>query len=93
MIWSAAAFIVFMLMGVPIAFSLGSASLVYLVLEGIPVGVIAQRMFTGLDIFPFMAIPFFVLAGELMNSAGITRRLVNLARVFVGRFKGGLGQA
>ena len=92
MIVSVTAFIVFMLLGVPIAFSLGSASLVYLVFEGVSVGLIAQRMFTGIDVFPFMAIPFFVLAGELMNSSGITRRLVNLANVFVGRFKGGLGQ-
>jgi len=81
-----------MVLGVPIAFSLGSASLVYLLTHGVSVGLIAQRMFTGIDVFPFMAIPFFVLAGELMNSAGITKRLVELANVFVGRFKGGLGQ-
>ena len=92
MIVSIAAFIVFMVLGVPIAFSLGSASLVYLVTHGVSVGLIAQRMFTGIDVFPFMAIPFFVLAGELMNSAGITKRLVELANVFVGRLKGGLGQ-
>ncbi len=92
MLWMIFAFFFFLLLGVPIAFSLGSASLVYLILKGVSVGLIAQRMFTGLDVFPFMAIPFFVLAGELMNGAGITKRLVSLASVFVGRFKGGLGQ-
>lgn len=92
MLWMLLAFFFFLLLGVPIAFSLGSASLVYLLFKGVSVGLIAQRMFTGLDVFPFMAIPFFVLAGELMNGAGITKRLVTLASVFVGRFKGGLGQ-
>lgn len=92
MVAAVLAFFAFLMIGVPIAFSLGSASVVYLLLKDISVGLIAQRMFTGLDVFPFMAIPFFVLAGELMNSAGITRRLVNLSTVFVGRLKGGLGQ-
>ena len=92
MLLSVIAFIIFLVLGVPIAFSLGSASVVFLVLKGIPLGLIAQRLFTGIDVFPFMAIPFFVLAGELMNGAGITKRLVSLANVFVGRMKGGLGQ-
>lgn len=86
------AFLFLLAIGVPIAFSLGSASVVYLLLSDVSIGLIAQRMFTGLDVFPFMAIPFFILAGDLMNSAGITKRLVDLATVFVGRFKGGLGQ-
>jgi len=72
-------------------FSLGSSSLIYLLVEGKPIGLVAQRMFTGIDSFPFMAIPFFVLAGELMNRAGISKRLIDLADVFVGRLRGGLG--
>jgi tripartite ATP-independent transporter DctM subunit len=52
--------------------------------------VIAQRMFTGIDVFPFMAIPFFVLAGELMNKSGITTRLVKFSDLFVGHITGGL---
>ncbi len=91
MLISMVSFIVLLLIGVPIAFSLGTASLLFLVSKGITLGLIAQRMFTGIDVFPFMAIPFFVLAGELMNSTGITTRLVNLASVFVGRLRGGLG--
>ncbi len=86
-----AAFIVALLIGVPIAFSLGIASAVFLTVKGgIPLTILAQRMFTGLDVFPFMAIPFFVLAGELMNSSGITKRLVSFADTLVGHLKGGL---
>ena len=91
-LWLAiAAFVLCLLIGVPIAYSLGTASVVYLVLKGVSLGLIAQRLFTGLDSFAFMAIPFFILAGELMNSSGITKRLVNFASLFVGRMKGGLG--
>ncbi|MCX7026466.1 MAG: TRAP transporter large permease [Spirochaetes bacterium] len=85
------AFIIFLLIGVPVSFSLGASSLVYLLQKGISVGLIAQRMFTGLDSFPFMAIPFFVLSGELMNHSGISKRLIRMADVFVGRLRGGLG--
>jgi len=91
MIFAAIAFVLFLFLGVPVSFSLGSSSLVYLLIEGKPIGLIAQRMFSGLDSFPFMAIPFFVLAGELMNRAGISKRLIDLADVFVGRLRGGLG--
>lgn len=85
--------IICMLIGVPIAFSLGLASLAILVFSnGIPLGIIAQRMFTGLDSFPFMAIPFFILAGQLMNSSGITQKIVAFADVLVGHLKGGLAQ-
>ena len=84
-------FVISLIIGVPIAFSLGTASLVYLFLKGVAFDLIAQRMFTGLDSFPFMAIPFFIIAGELMNSSGITKKLVHLADVLVGHIKGGLG--
>lgn len=90
--WSAiAAFTIFILIGVPVAFSLGAAATVYLVLKGVSLGLIATRLFTGLDSFTFMAIPFFILAGELMNSSGITKRLVNFTSIMVGRLRGGLG--
>lgn len=90
--WEAiGAFAIFILIGVPVAFSLGAAATVYLILKGVSLGLIATRLFTGLDSFTFMAIPFFILAGELMNSSGITKRLVNFTSVFVGRLRGGLG--
>lgn len=91
MLLSVVIFVVCLLIGVPVAFSLGAASVSYLLVSGgIPLDIIAQRMFNGLDSFPFMAIPFFVLAGELMNSGGITKRLVNFADTLVGHMKGGL---
>ena len=86
------AFFAFMLIGVPVSFSLGGSTIIFLLQKGITIGLISQRMFTGLDSFPFMAIPFFVLAGGLMNRSGITKRLIKLADVFVGRMRGGLGQ-
>jgi C4-dicarboxylate transporter DctM subunit len=77
--------------GMPIAFSLGVASLATLLLGmKIPLTVMAQRMFTGADSFPLMAIPFFMLAGELMESGGISRRLVDFAHSLVGFVYGGL---
>ena len=63
------AFVLCLLIGVPIAYSLGTASVVYLVLKGVSLGLIAQRLFTGLDSFAFMAIHFFILAG-----AGLRRQ-------------------
>jgi tripartite ATP-independent transporter DctM subunit len=84
-------FILATVIGVPIAFGLAFSAVVYLFVNpSIPMTLIAQRMFTGLDVYPFMAVPFFILAGELMNGAGITKRLVRLADVLVGHMKGGL---
>ena len=84
------AFFLSMLIGIPIAFSLGVGSVVALLVNGSTFSIIASRMFTGIDSFPIMAIPFFVLAGELMNATGITKRLVRLSDVLVGHLKGGL---
>jgi C4-dicarboxylate transporter DctM subunit len=91
MVLTIIAFVVFLVIGVPVSFSLGASCLLFLIQKGIPIGLISQRMFTGLDSFPFLAIPFFVLSGELMARTGITKRLVRLADVFVGRMRGGLG--
>jgi len=83
-------FIVCLLMGIPIAFCLGISSITILYTNNVSFMLIAQRMFTGIDVFPFMAIPFFVLAGELMNKSGITTRLVKFSDLFVGHIRGGL---
>jgi C4-dicarboxylate transporter DctM subunit len=84
-------FIVTVLVGVPIAFSLGLAAAATLVAWGqVPLWLLAQRMFTGVDSFVFMAIPFFILAGELMTTAGILDRLVKFADGLVGHIRGGL---
>jgi len=77
--------------GLPIAFCLGLAGLSGLwAMDVISLQVLPQRMFTGLDLFPLMAIPLFILAGSLMEAGGITRRLVGFSNLLVGHFKGGL---
>ncbi|WP_313530808.1 TRAP transporter large permease [Anaerotignum sp.] len=76
---------------VPIGFSLGIASLSYILYTNqLSFGFITQNLVTGVDSFPIMAIPFFVFAGELMGGGGISRRLLNVANVYFGRIQGGL---
>jgi tripartite ATP-independent transporter DctM subunit len=76
----------------PVAFAMTGASAVYILLQGgIPLVVMAQRVAVGVDSFVLLAIPFFFLAGELMNQGGITKRLVDLAQALVGGIRGGLG--
>lgn len=83
--------VVFLVVSVPIAVSLGFSSLIVLKLDGIPLVALAQSVFETLDSFPLMAVPFFILAGNLMQTGGVSRRLVNLANALVGWIKGGLG--
>jgi len=78
------------LAGVPIAFSLGLASMAFLWLTGTPLSSITQVGVTGLNTYPLLAIPFFIMAGEVMNTGGVTRRLVGFASAWVGHFTGGL---
>ncbi len=85
-------FFVTLIIGVPIAFSIGITALIGIFLLDVPMQLAIIKYFSGLDIFSFMAIPFFVLAGELMNVAGITKLLVEFADLFVGRFRGGMAQ-
>lgn len=82
---------VFFLLNLPIAFSLGAASSFALFMQGtVSLTIIPQRMFAAVDSFPLMAIPFFVLAGNLMGEGGISKRLVNFATAIMGRVTGGL---
>lgn len=79
------------LMGVPIAVAIGLASVIGIEVHGrLPLLLVAQRMFTGIDSFPLMAIPLFILAGNLMSAGGISHRLVELAKSLVGGVQGGL---
>lgn len=79
------------LMGVPIAVAIGLASVIGIeTQERLPLLLVAQRMFTGIDSFPLMAIPLFILAGNLMSAGGISYRLVELAKSLVGGVQGGL---
>lgn len=85
------AFVVLLLAGVPVAFTVATIVFLPLVQLGIPLTIIPQRLFGTMDSFTLLAIPFFILAGELMDTAGISLRLFNLARTLVGHFRGGLG--
>jgi tripartite ATP-independent transporter DctM subunit len=85
-------FIVLLLAGAPVAVALGGASLLYVALSGdLPLLVVAHRMANGIDSFPLLAIPFFIMAGSLMNTAGITERIFAFAMSTVGWLRGGLG--
>ena len=78
-------------LSVPVAFAVGLTSVVYMLLSGhVPLPFLAQRMVAGVDNFPLLAIPFFLLAGELMSAGGITKRLVRFASALVGHITGGL---
>ena len=80
-----------LVLGVPVAVSLAGASLVYILMDGTPVVVMIHTMVNGVDSFPLLAIPFFILAGHLMNTAGITNKIFAFARALVGWMHGGLG--
>ncbi|MBP8296017.1 MAG: TRAP transporter large permease [Burkholderiales bacterium] len=85
-------FVGIMASGVPIAMAMCIASLLYIWISGtIPPLTVVHRMVGGVDSFPLLAVPFFILAGSLMNSAGITNRIYNFALALVGWLKGGLG--
>ena len=85
------ALIILLTIGVPVAFSLGLASLATMVYLDIPLVVAFQRMAAGMNVFALMAIPFFIYAGELMNQSGIAERLVKFAHSLLARVRGGLG--
>ena len=80
-----------MLMRVPIAFALALSCIGYIALEGLPPVLLMHNMVNGMNSFPLLAIPFFILAGALMNSSGITSRIFAFARSIVGWMHGGLG--
>ena len=83
-------FLILLLMGVPIAFSLGCSSLFYLFMNDIPLTVIAQKFYAGMDSFTLLCIPGFMLAGALMNGGGITKRILDFCNAFLGHFTGSL---
>src|SRR4026209_2537729 len=85
-------FLLFMSSGIPVTIAMAGASPAYLLLSGhLPPFVVIHRMVSGIDSFPLLAVPFFIMAGNLMNSAGITNRIYNFALALVGWLKGGLG--
>ncbi|GAB5374271.1 MAG: TRAP transporter large permease [Acuticoccus sp.] len=85
-------FLLLMGLRVPIAFALGLSSLATTLYLGLPLLMVAQRMVNGLNTFTFLAVPFFILVGNIMGEGGISDRLVRMADVLVGRLRGGLAQ-
>lgn len=83
-------FFILLIMGVPVAFDVGIASVIYLFSQGEDLIVLTQRVFAGGDSFTLMAIPLFIFAGEIMNACGVTRRIVGFANELVGFIPGGL---
>ena len=84
--------LVLMLAGIPIAYALGIASAGYMVMTHTSLVMVAQRMVNGANSFTMLAIPFFFMAGELMNISGVTDKIIKMAKALVGHFKGGLAQ-
>jgi len=85
-------FLIFMAGGIPVAIAMAGASLAYILVSGnLPPFVVIHRMVSGIDSFPLLAVPFFILAGNLMNNGGITTRIYNFALGLVGWLRGGLG--
>lgn len=80
-----------LLMGLPVVFVLGMISLAYLYSQGMPLILVAQRLFVGMDSFVLLAIPFYILMGDIMCQGKVTDILVNWAKTIVGRVRGGLG--
>jgi tripartite ATP-independent transporter DctM subunit len=86
-------FTLLLLIGVPVAFAIGLSSVATIVAAGLPVAIVFQKMVGGMQIFSFLAIPFFVFAGELMLYGGIADRIVRFANALVGHVRGGLGMS
>ncbi|WP_283152588.1 TRAP transporter large permease [Guptibacillus hwajinpoensis] len=83
-------FFILLLFGVPIAFSMGASALLYIMVAGIPIEMFAQRFFSNTQSFAFLAIPFFILAGNLMIHGNIAQRIINVANSMVRQLPGGL---
>jgi len=93
MIWVLVAFTVFMLMGMPVAFAIGISGCVFFLQHPeLPVTIPIQLTITETQNFALLAVPLFILAGNVMNNSGITHELLKLATVLTGRMQGGLGQ-
>ena len=86
-------FVAGLAIGLPVAVTLGLSSMAYLLFADIPLVVIPQKMYAGMDSFVLLCIPGFILAGNLMNSGGITERIIRFANALVGWMRGGLAQA
>lgn len=85
-------FAILLLMGAPVAVAMLTASIVDIILFGMPALIAAERLTSSVNSFPLLAIPFFILAGVIMNRGGLTQRLLDMSRAWVGHFRGGTAQ-
>ena len=76
-------FFLFMIIGLPIAFSMGISALIYILSEGIPLSMVAQKFFTNTQSFPFLAVPFFILSGNLMVQSGVANKIIKFANSII----------
>lgn len=86
-----AVFFILLILGAPIVFAIGVGTTLALLVGGIPLEILPQKIFSGLAHFPYLAVPLFVLAGMLMETGGISRRIVELSNALVGHIRGGMG--
>lgn len=91
--WLLVPFVLGILMRFPIAFALGLACLVYLLVDGTPLIVMPMKIYSGIDVFVLLSIPGFILAGNLMNAGGLTERIIGFANHLIGHVRGGLALA
>lgn len=83
----------FLILGVPVAFAIGLSALCTILYEGLPLAVLYQQMMSGMNVFSFLAIPFFIFSGELMLYGGVADKIVGFAKNAVGHIRGGLGMS
>lgn len=86
-------FVGFLIAGIPVAFAIGLSALCTILYEGLPIAVGFQQMMAGMNVFSFLAIPFFIFSGELMLHGGVADKIVNAAKAMVGHVRGGLGMS
>src|SRR3989440_1300159 len=86
-------FVILLLLGVPVAFAIGLSCLATFAVEGLPFETAIQMMVSGMNVFSFLAIPFFVFSGELMLHGGVADKIVRLAQSAAGHVRGGLGMS
>lgn len=92
MIYLGISFVVLLAIGMPVAFTVGLSALAFFAAEQVPVQIVVQRMVSSTQSFSLLAVPFFVLAGNLMNETGITSRLIKFCNLVTGHMRGGLAQ-
>ena len=85
-------FLVFLLLGMPVAFAIGISGFSFFIIRDLPMTMLVQKSISATQSFTMLAIPLFILAGNLMNATGITKRLMRLANVLTGHMYGNVGQ-